>query len=293
MEKQFDPSKIRALAIDLDGTALLPDTTLGERTIHCLKSLISGGMQVLFATGRALEGAQRYWTAVGAQGPMVFFNGAEVVDIPSGKMLSAHLLDLDVVDFGIDVARSMGVYYQIYLPAGIAPGNGTAGPDSKWEALLMERPGPESEMYRKHTGITPVETDLKAAIAAPQVRGCVKAMFLADPSLHDEIRRKMLDRFGGRITVTRTFPTFLEVMNTGVSKGEGLATAMQCRGLAPEEVIAFGDEENDLPMFNAAGFSAAPSNAREKVREAADFVFGSNAEEGLAAFLEEKFLPTG
>jgi Cof subfamily protein (haloacid dehalogenase superfamily) len=282
MEKQFNPRKIRALALDLDGTALLPDTTFGERTVLCLKNLISRDMQVLFATGRAIEGALRYCTAVGAQGPMVFFNGAEVVDIPSGKMLSVHLLDLDVVDFGIDIARSMGVYYQIYLPAGIG--------ESKWEALLMEKPGPEAEMYRNHTGITPVAMDLKAAIAGPEVRGCVKAMFVTGPSLHEEIRQKMLGRFGGRITVTRTFPTFLEVMNTGVSKGEGLTTALRSRGLAPEEVIACGDEENDLPMFNVAGFSAAPSNAREKVREAADFVFGSNADEGLAAFLEETFI---
>jgi hydroxymethylpyrimidine pyrophosphatase-like HAD family hydrolase len=64
---------------------------------------------------------------------------------------------------------------------------------------------------------------------------------------------------------------------------------MECRGLKPEEVFAFGDEENDIPMFDVAGFSAAPSNAREKVRQAADFVFGSNAEEGLAAFLEKMF----
>jgi len=54
-------------------------------------------------------------------------------------------------------------------------------------------------------------------------------------------------------------------------------------------LIAFGDEENDLPMFNVAGFSAAPSSAKEIVRQAADFVFGSNAEEGLAAFLEDLF----
>ena len=89
--------------------------------------------------------------------------------------------------------------------------------------------------------------------------------------------------------MARTYPTFLEIMNAGVSKGEGLKTAMKCRGLKMDELIAFGDEENDLPMFSVAGFSAAPSSAKEKVRQAADFVFGSNAEEGLASFLENLF----
>jgi Cof subfamily protein (haloacid dehalogenase superfamily) len=286
---KFEPRKIKALALDLDGTTLLPDAALGERTASCLKNLIFRGMQVLFVTGRAVEGAERYWTAIGAEGPMVFFNGAEIVDIPSGKMLSADLLDLDVVDFGIDLARSMGLHYQIYLPAGVAPNHEKNGPKKKWEVLIMERSGQEAQMYRRHTGIIPVEMDLKTAIAAPDLRGCVKAMFITDPSLHDGIRKKMIDRFCSRINVSRTFSTFLEIMNAGVSKGEGLKIALRHRGLTAEEVIAFGDEESDLSMFGAAGFSAAPADSRENIRRAADFVFGPSAEEGLAAFLEKYF----
>jgi Cof subfamily protein (haloacid dehalogenase superfamily) len=187
-------------------------------------------------------------------------------------------MDLDVVDYGIDLARGMDIHFQVYFPA---------GGESPWEPLLIEKPRPEAEMYRKHTCITPVAVDLKAAIARPGLGGVIKAMFICDPSLHEEIRQKMLDRFGSRIYVVRSAPTFLEIMSAGVSKGEGLKTAMECRGLKPEEVIAFGDEDNDLPMFGVAGFSAAPANAKEKVREAADFVYGSNAEEGLATFLED------
>ena len=283
MQNEINPKNIKALALDLDGTALLPDNTLGGRTLGCLKKLISRGMQVILATGRAIEAAERYRIAIGAEGPMVYFNGAEVVDMPSGKMLSADLLDPEVVDFGIDVARSMDVHYQIYLPAG-------ADSSTKWEALVIDKPTPEGEMYRKHTGITPIVRNLKKTLAATGLAGCVKAMFITDPSRHDEIRQKMLERFGSRIYVARTFPTFLEIMSAGVSKGAGLETAMQRRFLKAEEVLALGDEENDLLMFQAAGFSAAPANAREKVREAADRVFGSNAEEGLAAFLEELFM---
>ncbi|MDR2478562.1 MAG: Cof-type HAD-IIB family hydrolase [Treponema sp.] len=285
MQKEINPKKIKALALDLDGTALLPDASLGERTIQCLKQLMERGIQVIFCTGRAIEGAERFRAAIGAEGPMVFFNGAEVVDVPVGNMLSATLVDTEVVDFGVDLARSLGVHYQIYLPAGAASGNGA----NKWEALVIDKPTPEAEMYQRHTGITPVVKDLKTAIAVPGLAGCVKAMFITDPSRHDEIRQKMLDRFGSRIYIARTFPTFLEIMNAGVSKGAGLRTAMQHRGLKREEVIALGDEENDLLMFNVAGYSAAPANAREKVKEAADRVFGSNTEEGLAVFLEELF----
>jgi Cof subfamily protein (haloacid dehalogenase superfamily) len=287
MQKKIDPSTIKALALDLDGTTLLPDTSLGERTTQCLKRLLSRGIQIILCTGRAIESSRRYYSAIGATGPMVFLNGAEVADVPDIKVINSDLLDLDVIDYGIELARSMDVHLQIFLPPGSVP---PGAQKSSWETLLIDRQRAESEMYFNHTGIQPMVMDLKAVIAAPELKGCPKAMFITDPELHDELRRKMLDRFGSRIYIVRTFPTFLEIMNAGVSKGAGLKTVMGCRGLKPEEVIAFGDEDNDIPMFDAAGFSAAPSNAREKVRQAADFVFGSNAEEGLAAFLEERFL---
>jgi len=287
MQKEVDPSTIKALALDLDGTTLLPDTSLGDRTVQCLKRLMAKGIQIILCTGRAIESSRRYYSAIGATGPMVFFNGAEVADVPDIKVINSDLLDLDVIDYGIDVARSMDVHLQIFLPPGSIP---PGAQKSSWETLLIDRQRAEAEMYFEHTGIQPVVADLKTAITALEIKGCPKMMFIVEPALHDEIRQKMIGRFGSRIYVARTFPTFLEVMNAGVSKGAGLKTVMECRGLKPEEVFAFGDEENDIPMFEVVGFSAAPSNAREKVRQAADFVFGSNAEEGLAAFLEERFI---
>jgi len=289
MSRNFDPDKIKAIAIDLDGTTLLPDAVLGERTTICMRKLIAKGMQVMIATGRAVEASEKYRSAFGAEGPMVFFNGAEVADVPGGKILYENLISLDVVDFGTDIARDLGVHYQVYLPAGISPDTGKVDPNQKWEALLTDRYGPEAEYYRKHTGLTAIVKDLKSLAALP-LRGCIKGMYIADPSLHDEIRARIDERFGGKISVMRSYPTFLEIINTDVSKGEGLKIAMQHRGLKPEEVLAFGDEENDLSMFPAAGFAGAPANAREKIREAADLVYGSNAEEGLARWLERTFL---
>ena len=277
MGKECNFSAIRALAVDLDGTALLPDNRLGERTRQCLKRLIKNGMQVIICTGRAIESSYRYYSALEAEGPIVFFNGAEIASVPEVEIIESRLLDIEVVKYGIELAQEMDAHFQMFLPP----------KEKSWETLLIGKMRPEAEMYRKHTGVNPVVADLSAAIAAPEVKGCVKAAFITDPGLHEEIRKKMTGRFGSRIYIARTYPTFLEIMAAGVSKGEGLKTVMNCRGLRPEEVMAFGDEENDLPMFNAAGFSAAPLNAKEKVRDSADYVFGSNAEEGLADFLNK------
>jgi Cof subfamily protein (haloacid dehalogenase superfamily) len=275
-----DPHTIKALALDLDGTALRPDTTLSERTISVLKSCMGRGVQVILCTGRAVAGAERFRAAIGAEGPRVYYNGAEVVDMPSGAVLSAALLDLEAADFCVDLARRLDLHFQVFFPA--VPGG--AG-----ETLMIEKDRPEAEMYRRHTGIHPVTGDLKKVIAGGGMPGCIKAMFIAEPGAQETIRSLLAERFGSRIYVARTFPTFLEIMTAGVSKGAGLRAAMKKRGLKAAEVLALGDEENDLPMFEAAGFSAAPANAKEKVREAAGVVIGSNAEDGAAEYLAALF----
>lgn len=284
------PERIKALAIDLDGTTLLPDATLGEYTCICLKKLILKGKQIIIATGRSIEASEKYRSAMGAQGPMVFFNGAVVADISSGNVLYSSLINPDVVEFGVYLAQSLGVHYQVYLPAGISPETGKKDKKQKVETLLIDKYSSEAEFYRQHTGTNAVIKDLKNMAAMPDFEGCIKGMFIADPSLHDKIRQKMHERFDDQINIIRSHPTFLEVLNKGASKGEGLKIAMKHRELEPEEVIAFGDEENDLSMFAAAGFSAAPESAREKIRNAADFIYGSNAKEGLAVFIEKTFL---
>ena len=284
-----DPRQIKALALDLDGTTLLPDSTLGERTVKILRKISSRGIQIILATGRTMETSEIYRNALDARGPMVFLNGAVVADVPSNKILYLNLLELDVVNFGIDIARKMDYHYQIYMPAGISPYTGEADPSIKMGQPLIEKKCRESDYYRKHTGITMLIQDFKKVVALPGLKGCIKAMFICDPVYHDDIRKKFIDKFGGRISLIRSSPTFLEILNSGVTKGEGLKIVMEHRGLKQDEVIAFGNEENDLSMFKAAGFSAAPVNGKEHVREAADIIYGSADEEGLAVYLEELF----
>jgi hydroxymethylpyrimidine pyrophosphatase-like HAD family hydrolase len=142
-------------------------------------------------------------------------------------------------------------------------------------------------MYRNHTGIGAEIRDLKEAAAG--FPGCIKSMFVAEPEVQDALRPKIEERFGDKIYIARTLRNFLEVMDCRVSKGRGLRFALECRGLKPEEIIAFGDEENDIPMFEAVRFSAAPANAKDTVKARADLVIGPNTEDGVAVFLEEFF----
>jgi Cof subfamily protein (haloacid dehalogenase superfamily) len=274
-----NPKSIRALALDLDGTLLAPGPILSGRTIQAVKALRQRGLQIIIATGRAIDAAETFRSSLGAEGPMIYFNGAVVADMGNGGILKTTLLDIRAAEFCLDISRETGVYFQVYFPGG----------KEGRIVLMAEKDSPEREMYRNHTGILAELGDIKEALQRPGLPGCVKGMFLAEPDAQAVIRPRLEDRLGKSVYIVQTYRTFLEIMDSGVSKGRGLEFAMECRGLKKEEVIAFGDEENDLPMLAAAGFSAAPSNAKDKVKAAVDVVIGSNAEDGVAVFLEEFF----
>jgi len=302
----IDKKVIKALAFDLDGTILAPGAVLTDRTIKAVKDCMRRGLKVIIATGRAIEAAERYRAPLGAEGPMVYYNGAVVADMPEGKILQSILLDTKAAEFCVDLSRELNVYCQLYLPAGVCPDGikkANKGENSILQRssprimqrsfphmlLVAELDGPELEMYHKHTGILAELCDLKKALKHPGLEGCVKAMFLAEPEVHEVLRQRLEEQFGENVYIARTARTFLEVMNPSVSKGQALKFAMERLSLKSEEVIAFGDEENDLPMFKVAGFSVVPSSAKETVKIQANLVVGSNADDGVAVFLEEFF----
>jgi hydroxymethylpyrimidine pyrophosphatase-like HAD family hydrolase len=79
----------------------------------------------------------------------------------------------------------------------------------------------------------------------------------------------------------------LEVFDPAVNKWKGVLHVAARHGIRPEQIVAIGDDVNDLPMIRQAGLGVAMGNSRSEVRAAARLVIKSNQEDGLAEFLEE------
>ncbi len=260
----IDLGSIKAVAVDLDGTTLLPDFTMGERTVRVLRACLDRGLQVIISTGRSPRSAEPFRAAIGTTGPMVFYNGAVVVDTPSSTVLASTLLAGDIAASCVEVSRNMDVYFHTFLPG---------------DRLVYDSERPEAKIYEGRTGVKGEHADLRALYSpgGPHEAGCVKGMFMAEEGTLDRVEKELDRRFGGRIYRARSYSTFLEVMAAGVSKGNALQLALKLRGIDPAATLAIGDGENDLPMLAVVGFSAAPANAAEDVRRAAQ----------VARFLEE------
>ncbi|MDR2481229.1 MAG: Cof-type HAD-IIB family hydrolase [Spirochaetaceae bacterium] len=277
----FDTQKIKAIVCDMDGTILFPGATLGENTVSVLKKCIKQGLHIILATGRSVFAAEKYRAEIGAEGPMIYYNGAEIVDMPKGTILYSSLLPPEAAIFCVNLARERGIHFHVFF---------IDDKDASTEILVSENPSQAAVAYAERTGLNFKYGNLLNDLSMPNPPLCAKGLFIGSDGALEEIRSALREEFGDKLTVVKSASTFLEVLNAGTSKGRALEALFKIRGLESDNILAFGDEENDIAMLKIAGFSAAPANATEAVKKIAKTVIGANTEEGVAAFLEENFL---
>ncbi|MCA1950617.1 MAG: HAD family hydrolase [Treponema sp.] len=265
-------SDIRAVAIDLDGTTLRSDGTMGEFTQNTLKLCRDKEIQVILCTGRSPAAAEPFRYLLNITGPMVYYNGAAVIDMPNGTLRAGSLVPPDIIQGCVDIALQRDIHFHSFLPG-------------DW--LVYQKERAETALYESRTGLRGRVVDMKALFGYGDGKqtGAIKGMFIADPAILDEVEKELDNRFDGRIYRARSHNNYLEVMAAGVSKGQGLSVALQLRGIPSEAAIAFGDAENDLPMADVVSHFYAPANAIEPVRMRSYAVVESNDDEGPARFL--------
>lgn len=278
---RIDSQQIKCIVCDLDGTLLLPDATLGERTIAAVKACRERGVQFMLATGRSVMAAESYRAALELSGAMIYYNGAELVDMPESVIISGVFLPLEVALFCVELARERKTHFHLFF---------CDDKDASIEILMSENPSNAALVYGERTGLNFQYGDLLHELNRPNPPICAKGLFIGEGNELEELRAILHKRFPAMLNIVKSAETFLEILHKDASKGNALKKALVCRGVAEHEVIAFGDEENDISMLHYAGFSAAPANAKAAVKAAAKMVIGANSEEAVAAFLEENIL---
>lgn len=113
-----------------------------------------------------------------------------------------------------------------------------------------------------------------------------KLLIAGDPEMIQGVRHDMKNSMWSDIDVANSADIFIEIFPKGVNKGKALTTVCNYLGIGLEEVMAFGDQELDIPMIEAAGTGIAMGNAIPQLKEKADFVTKTNNEAGIACALE-------
>jgi len=253
------------VATDLDGTLLRSDKSISPRTLTALRAAEDAGILVVFVTGRPLRWARDVFEHVGSHGRAIVANGAIVWDV--GHDRPDMLRPIDAAT-GLSVCRRLrevvpGTAYAVETLAGIGLEPGFV---ERYAVPAGAARGPLEEIW---TGSV-VKLLARHEELAPQ-----EFWDLAEECVGDRVQ----------ITWSST-TTLLEISAAGVTKASTLELLCADQGIGADEVVAFGDMPNDLPMLAWAGRSYAMANAHPTVQAAAGAVTESNDDDGVAAVLE-------
>jgi Cof subfamily protein (haloacid dehalogenase superfamily) len=268
---------IGLIALDLDGTLVGDDLMLRERTKAAIKAAIERGAAVSIVTGRMATSALRFARELGIRDPIVAYQGALIRAIPEpgddhlGRLLLHRPLAAAATREAIEWTRSIGLDPHV----------------NHLERFVIRADDPRAEDYSSFLGGRAlVVDDLIAWVKRP----VSKVIAVADEPMDHAVLDVARERFAGRAEVTISHPRFLEFLRPGVSKGAAVRWLARRAGVPLANVLAIGDQFNDLEMIAVAGHGAAMPHAPQPVRAAARYIAPPLADEGVAEMIERLVL---
>ena len=116
-----------------------------------------------------------------------------------------------------------------------------------------------------------------------------KCLMTADPDRAEELERRLQEKYGDVASIYRSEPYFIEIMPKNVDKAASLEKMLPALGVTRENTVCCGDGFNDISMIRYAGLGVAMGNAQQAVKDAADYITGTNDEDGLVEVIRRFF----
>jgi hydroxymethylpyrimidine pyrophosphatase-like HAD family hydrolase len=278
----------RLVATDLDGTLLRSDGTVSPRTRRVLADVEAAGIEVVFVTARPPRWLGLLEDLVGGHGRVICLGGAAVWDLGSGRALdvcgftedAVRALVADLRDAEPDIAlafeRVDGPVFDPWFP------KDEPGIPVEARAVPVER-----SLGASHDD-APRELVAKLLAIDPRATGSPHGRLAeAGSTAHDDFFARVRDVARDRAHLAYSGAVGLaELLPPGVTKDAALERWCERLGVAAQDVWAFGDMPNDVPMLSWAGRAVAVANAHPEVLACADVVVGKNDDDGVAAYLE-------
>jgi len=258
---------VKLIAIDMDGTLLNEHSELNPATIQAVHDANDQGIKVVICTGRPLSGVTPFLKQLGLSGDdnyVITFNGSMVQTVPGKIITSLTLTHNDYIDVET-LSRKLDVHCHVESEDHIYTANRNISPYTVGESSLVNMP----IRFR-----TPEEMRPDLPI--------VKCMFIDHPNLLEDAIKALPAEFSERFSIVRSAPYFLEFMNPEASKGRALQTLAEHLQLTADEVMAIGDQGNDLSMLRYATNSVAMGNGIPEAKDIAKYETKTNVNDGVA-----------
>jgi hypothetical protein len=270
----LDALDIQLLVLDIDGTIAGQSNDIREPVKQAIRSAQAKGIQVAIATGRMYCSALRFHQEVGSTLPMLAYQGAWIQDpatqkihqhLPVSRTTAEQLLD----HFESEPLRSLlSVHFYIN------------------DQLYVRELTPETQLYAKRADIQPIPVgDLRKTLTADTT----KVLALSDDTaIIEQLLGNLRTKYTpAELYLTKSVATFFEATNPAANKGTAVRyLAEELLGLSAQNVMAIGDNFNDVEMLEYAGLGVAMGNAPADVQAIAQWVAPSVEEDGAAVAIE-------
>lgn len=257
---------VRLVAIDLDGTLLNDSKKVSDQTVKALACAARRGVKVVIASARPPRSVRHIYNQLELDTWQINYNGALIWDEPAKRVILHRPMSCDLVRRLIGVAREK--FSNILISCEIL---------DRWYTDRFD------QTYTTETGRL-FKPDVVAPLDEFLNQPITKLLLLGETGIIDQLET-FLAKASRAVTIVRTDPELLQIMDKHVSKAAALQIAADHYQIPLEDVMAIGDAPNDVGIIKIAGIGVAMDNAAEIVKDAADWIAPSNNDHGVHAAL--------
>lgn len=270
-------NKYKMIVTDMDYTLLNREKTVSPRNKKALRNAMNKGVHIAVATGRIYVSAKFYARLLNIITPIIASNGAIIREGHTNKTIFKSVLSPDVAIRMIELCREKGLFCHLFSDNTVFTERiiNVSSRYSEWNESLEDEDKINIEVVDKLEEV--VKNEKNEIVKAVVVDSNEDSLRYVRNSLNDT----------GLANISQSLKGNMEVMNKGISKGNAIKILCEIYGIDKSEVIAIGDNENDISMIEYAGLGVAVGNAAESVKEKADYITGDYLDDGVAQVIEK------
>ena len=263
-------SEYRLLACDLDGTLMGDDTIIPARVRQALAKAQARGIYVTLATGRGYQATLPFARSLNIGVPLICYQGGLIIHPVTAKVLYRATMEHQLVLEAIKLGRIRDWHLVVYID----------------DATYVEKLHYPQAFYDSLLGAnTQCVSDL-ARVVHESGSQPAKFLFVADEAKCDRIQTELSAHFGKQINVVRSHLLFVEGNPLGANKGDALHRLADHLDVPQAQVMAIGDQSNDVPMLAWAGLGIAMESGSTSARAASDWIAPPLSGHGAAVAIE-------
>jgi Cof subfamily protein (haloacid dehalogenase superfamily) len=274
------------LVTDMDYTLLNKEKKISERNREAIRKAIEKGVHMVVATGRIYTSARLYARLLGVSTPIIASNGAIIREAAfnntkdTERTIYRDNLKIEAVKEMINLSRKYGLFCHFFTEDTIYAEKlvNVSLRYTEWNKYLGEEDQVRIEIV----------DDIEEAIVQDKVEILKAVVVDTDSEKMQSLRNSIVET--GIVSVSQSMKDNLEVMNKGVTKGNAVKMLAKIYGIGREEIIAIGDNENDMSMIEYAGLGIAMGNAEESLKNVANHITAHYQEDGVAEAIERFIL---